>query len=228
MRGWWLFSVGVSLGCSPLVSDEDASSDVSDSSGSGANTSTGGQSTPGNPSSPVTTANPTAPNPTGNPPMPVTTATASGTEGSTTTGFGSDGVVTGDVDTGPTGFDLPPEPHCMPLELFGPLIVTHPGGWAAFSSCDGASYILQTAGEPAFLTTEEVTPLSMQYGQALFGMPGAAATGMGPCCEGQAGQCLTVDVQAADVQLEESLAYAAELFAGLDPGCVGVRLQVVE
>lgn len=228
VRGRWLFLAGTLVGCSPLVSDEGEGASSNTTSGTGNDTASDVTTT--DPSAP----NPTAPNPTATSPTSPVTTTPTDTIGTTTIGVDVDtgDFDTGDFDTSDTSivFDhpLPPEEVCIPLELHGPLLEAHPSGWMAVEGCDPDSVILQTEGAPPLLTSDEVGFVSSTYGMALFGMPGAVATGMDLCCSLSMDFCLTVDVVAADLQLNESLAYANELFASLEGGCIGVRFNLVD
>ena len=133
---------------------------------------------------------------------------------------------TGEVETGIDPTDPIPE-LCLPVELHGPALEFHPGGWVAFAGCDPEAVILQTEGAPPLLTSDVLSPVADTYGMSLFGMPGAQSTGVGRCCPDDDALCLVVDVNRWDLQITESLAYATELFASLEGACVGVRLNPV-
>ena len=212
------------------MSSSDGDETSSDTT-SGGSEDTRGEATTTNPSGPNPTGpTPTGPTPTGPDPSTVTTVTTIGT---TTIGVDVDSSDSFDTEwTGDSGIvlDLPPIPEvvCIPPELYGPVLEVHPSGWMAFAGCEPDTVILQEPGEPALISQGEVEAVSATYGMALFGMPGAVATGVDLCCADGMAYCLTVDVQSAELQLNESVAYANELFASLQGGCIGVRFNLVD
>lgn len=128
-----------------------------------------------------------------------------------------------DTSSGPIVEEL-----CIPAELHGLALESHPNGWVAFEGCDGDSLILETAGAPPLLSADALEPVADQYLVPLFGLPGAQSTGLGLCCDfDESALCLRANINRWDLQLNESLAYVGELFAGLRGGCIGVRLELV-
>lgn len=122
---------------------------------------------------------------------------------------------------------IPPQMRCLPPDLYGELVESHPNGWAAFESCDEGLFVLQGFGSPPVTSQTAADALFEQYGQSLFGFPGAVVTDVGPCCPDSEEQCLRILVDAWAFNFYEALAYANELLGGLSDVCIGVQVFAI-
>ena len=204
MRHWMLVHLGLFAACTSVVPTSEAGA------GSGTGGTASGETTQG-PGDGVTSGDPSLP----------TMSTVGGDPTMT-----DPGVFDVPIDSTTGGPPLP-EMLCLPPELHGDPVQTHPSGWTAFEGCAGDDFILHTFGESPLVSEAEVEGLFEQYEQSMLGFPGALGVGQGECCEGADERCLSVLVEAWNFDFGEALAYANELFAGVDGGCLGVRVLLV-
>lgn len=215
----WLTCCGLGLltACSSIVpTDEDGTEATSS-----AESTSGGGPGGGPTGSPPTRGGTTASATVGGGPTTAVPTTANPTSDDETSIGPEPGVLDINVDdtTGPL-----PEIVCLPPDLHGPPVETHPNGWTAFEGCVDGELILQTFGEPPLISQAEIDPVYAQYGQSLLGLPGAYADFVTPCCTSPDALCLGVMVEPSDFEIGEALAYLNELFALLPEGCVAVKV----